>query len=33
MAEKAEDQGNMGLAKDLLKQAAEEVGNVYSNRR
>lgn len=33
MAEKAEGQGNLVLAKELLKQAAEEVGNVYSNRR
>lgn len=33
MAQKAEDMGNMVLAKELLKQAAEEVGNVYSNRR
>lgn len=33
MAEKAEGQGNMVLAKDLLKQAAEEMGNAYTNRR
>lgn len=33
MAEKAEAQGNFVLAKELHKQAAEEVGNVYSNRR
>jgi hypothetical protein len=33
MAEKAETQGNMVLAKDLLKQAAEEMGNAYTNRR
>jgi hypothetical protein len=33
MADKAEAQGNMVLAKDLLKQAAEEMGNAYTNRR
>ena len=33
MAQKAEDMGNMSLAKDLLKQAAEEMGNAYTNRR
>lgn len=33
MAEKAENQGNMVLASSLLKQAAEEVGNAYTNRR
>lgn len=33
MAEKAEGQGNIGLAAQLLKQAAEEVGNTYTNRR
>lgn len=33
MAEKAETQGNMVLASSLLKQAAEEVGNAYTNRR
>lgn len=33
MAQKAEDSGNSVLAAQLLKQAAEEVGNVYSNRR
>ncbi|MCM2293046.1 DUF2280 domain-containing protein [Allorhizobium sp. BGMRC 0089] len=33
MADKAEGQGNMVLASSLLKQAAEEVGNAYTNRR
>ncbi|OMQ42056.1 DUF2280 domain-containing protein [Ensifer sp. 1H6] len=33
MAEKAENSGNMVLASSLLKQAAEEVGNAYTNRR
>ncbi|QIG70390.1 DUF2280 domain-containing protein [Rhizobium phage RHph_N28_2] len=33
MAEKAESQGNMVLASSLLKQAAEEVGGSYTNRR
>ncbi|KKZ89052.1 DUF2280 domain-containing protein [Rhizobium phaseoli] len=33
MAEKAENQGNMVLASSLLKQAAEEVGGSYTNRR
>lgn len=33
MSDKAEGQGNMVLAKDLLKQAAEEMGNAYTNRR
>ncbi|PDT55051.1 MULTISPECIES: DUF2280 domain-containing protein [Sinorhizobium] len=33
MAEKAETQGNMVLASSLLKQAAEEVGGAYTNRR
>ncbi|RVG91747.1 DUF2280 domain-containing protein [Sinorhizobium meliloti] len=33
MAEKAETQGNMVLAASLMKQAAEEVGNAYTNRR
>lgn len=33
MADKAETQGNMVLASSLLKQAAEEVGNAYTNRR
>jgi len=33
MADKAENQGNMMLASSLLKQAAEEVGNAYTNRR
>lgn len=33
MAEKAEAQGNMVLAASLMKQAAEEMGNAYTNRR
>ncbi|TAV48432.1 DUF2280 domain-containing protein [Rhizobium leguminosarum] len=33
MADKAETQGNMMLASSLLKQAAEEVGGSYTNRR
>ncbi|MQV45441.1 DUF2280 domain-containing protein, partial [Sinorhizobium medicae] len=33
MAKKAEIQGNMELAASLMKQAAEEVGNAYTNRR
>jgi hypothetical protein len=33
MAQKAEDMGNMSLAAQLHKQAAEEVGNAYTNRR
>ncbi len=33
MADKAEGQGNMVLASSLLKQAAEEVGGAYTNRR
>jgi hypothetical protein len=33
MSEKAEHQGNMVLAASLMKQAAEEVGNAYTNRR
>jgi hypothetical protein len=33
MADKAENQGNMVLASSLLKQAAEEVGNTYTNKR
>jgi hypothetical protein len=33
MADKAENQGNMVLASSLLKQAAEEVGNAYTNKR
>ncbi|MGI0526624.1 DUF2280 domain-containing protein [Rhizobium giardinii] len=33
MADKAENSGNMVLASSLLKQAAEEVGNAYTNRR
>lgn len=33
MADKAETAGNMVLASSLLKQAAEEVGGSYTNRR
>ncbi|MCO4316331.1 DUF2280 domain-containing protein [Phyllobacterium sp. 21LDTY02-6] len=33
MADKAETQGNMVLAASLMKQAAEEIGNAYTNRR
>lgn len=33
MVNKAEGQGNMALAAQLLKQAAEEVGGAYTNRR
>lgn len=33
MVDKAEGQGNMVLASSLLKQAAEEVGGSYTNRR
>ena len=33
MAEKAETMGNMMLAKDLLEQAAKEMGGSYTNRR
>ncbi len=33
MAEKAEAQGNMVLAANLMKQAAEDVGGAYTNRR
>lgn len=33
MADKAEVQGNIVLASSLLKQAAEEVGGAYTNRR
>jgi hypothetical protein len=33
MAEKAENMGNMVLAKDLLEQAAKEAGGAYSNKR
>jgi Uncharacterized conserved protein len=32
MAEKAEASGNLGLAAHLLEQAANEVGNAYTNR-
>lgn len=33
LAMKAEKQGALGLAAQLLKQAAEEVGDVYTNKR
>jgi hypothetical protein len=33
MATKAEDMGNLSLAKDLLEQAAKEVGDAYTNTR
>lgn len=33
MVEKAESAGNVALAAQLLKQAAEEMGNAYTNRR
>lgn len=33
MAERAEKQGNLALAANLHKQAAEEMGNAYTNRR
>lgn len=33
MAEKAEAQGNMVLAANLLEQAAKEVGDSFTNRR
>lgn len=33
MADKAETQGNMVLAADLLEQAAKEVGDSYTNRQ
>jgi hypothetical protein len=33
MASKAEDKGNMPLALQIVKQAAEEMGDVYVNRR
>ncbi|MGO4641696.1 DUF2280 domain-containing protein [Mesorhizobium sp. 2RAF45] len=33
MADKAETMGNMSLAAQLHRQAAEEVGNAYTNRR
>lgn len=32
LADQAEEQGNFGLVKDLLEQAAKEVGNRYTNR-
>jgi hypothetical protein len=33
MAERAEERGNLVLAKDLMEQAAKEVGGAYTNRR
>jgi hypothetical protein len=33
MAARAEGMGNMALAKDLLEQAAKEVGDAYTNTR
>lgn len=33
MAERAEKAGNLALAANLHKQAAEEMGNAYTNRR
>lgn len=33
MVDKAETQGNVALAAQLLKQAAEEMGNAYTNTR
>ena len=33
LAGKAEKQGNLVLVKDLLEQAAKEVGDVFTNRR
>lgn len=33
MAEKAETQGNMPLAAQLLEQAAKEMGSAFTNRR
>jgi len=33
MADRAEGQGNLALAANLHKQAAEEMGNAYTNRR
>lgn len=33
MVERAEGQGNVAMAAQLLKQAAEEMGNAYTNRR
>jgi hypothetical protein len=33
MAEKAENQGNMVLAANLMEQAAKEVGDSFTNRR
>jgi hypothetical protein len=33
MADRAEEKGNFPLAAQLLKQAAEEMGNAYTNKR
>jgi hypothetical protein len=33
MADRAETQGNIVLASSLLKQAAKEVGDIFTNRR
>ena len=33
MFEKAESRQNLALAASLLRQAAEEVGNVYTNKK
>lgn len=33
MAEKAEKQGNIAMAANLLEQAAKEMGNAYTNTR
>lgn len=33
LAQKAEDQGNYKLAADILRQAAEDVGGIYTNLR
>lgn len=33
MAERAQDKGNMGMALQILEQAAKEVGDVYVNRK
>lgn len=33
MADKAENMNNLGMAKDIVKQAAEEMGDVFTNKR
>ena len=33
MAQRAENQGNIGLAANLLEQAAKEMGNAFTNTR